>query len=303
VDVNMPRASNGDVSLYYDVAGPSEAPTVVFVEGLAYGRWMWRFQRERFSEYRTVLWDNRGTGDSDSAGPGWLLRRLPAWKGIRALAILKLGGYTIAEMAADLEAVLDAVGVDRVHLVGASMGGMIAQEYAIEYDRAETVGLFCTTHGGEQAVPIPEETRERMYESPEGYDERELIEHRMAPAMTDSFRRERRDLVEDILDWRTESDADEPERWAQSAAVLGYDSTSKLDRLTQPTFVAHGTDDRVLPIENGRQLYRRLPNAEFEPFEGGSHLFFIEEADTVTDRLRRFFETHTDADAVPTGEA
>jgi pimeloyl-ACP methyl ester carboxylesterase len=298
----MPRARNGEVSLYYEVSRPEraglegDAETVVFVEGQGYGRWMWNFQHDRLGDSERIVWDNRGTGDSDAPGPHWLLRKIPNWKGLQALAIFKLDGYAIPDMAADLEAVLADAGVDSAHVVGASLGGVVAQEYAIEYDRAETVTLLCTSMGGdaEAAVDIPEETIQGMYAVPEDADERETIRYRMGYAMNDSFMAEHPELVDRIVDWRLEGDAGDAERLAQGAAYDGYDSSGKLDRLTQPTLVAHGTDDRVLPVENARLLHDRIPDAELELFEGGQHLFFIERADAVTDRIREFLEVHAD---------
>jgi pimeloyl-ACP methyl ester carboxylesterase len=299
----MPRARNGDVSLYYEVSQPEragEAETVVFVEGQGYGRWMWNFQHDRLPGYRRVVWDNRGTGDSDAPGPHWILRKIPNWKGLQALAIFALDGYSIPEMAADLEAVLRDAGVESAHVVGASLGGMVAQEYAIEYDRAETVTLLCTSMGGdaEDAVDIPEETIEQMYATPEGASEREVTRHRMRAAMTDEFVENHPETVERILDWRAEMDAGEAERLAQGAAYNGYDSSGKLEALTQPTLVAHGTADRVLPVENARELHERIPNAELELYEGGEHLFMIERADEVTERIDAFVEAHTSTETV-----
>lgn len=299
----MPRARNGDVSLYYEVSEPErpgadgDPETVVFVEGQGYGRWMWNWQHDRLPGYERVVWDNRGTGDSDAPGPGWLLRRLPDWKGLRALAIFALDGYTVAEMAADLEAVLRDANVEAAHVVGASLGGVVAQEYAIEYDRAETVTLLATSAGGdsEAAVDIPEETIEAMYATPEGADERETLRHRMSAAMDGSFMEETPETVERILDWRLAMDAGEAETLAQGAAYAGADTADRLDELTQPALVAHGTDDRVLPVENARVLYDRLPNAELEPFEGGEHLFMIERPDDVTDRIRSFLAANSGA--------
>lgn len=300
IDSRMPRAGNGDVSLYYEVSEPEragdegEAETVVFVEGQGYGRWMWNFQHDRMPGFRRIVWDNRGTGESDAPGPHWLLRKIPNWKGIQALAIFKLDGYAIPDMAADLEAVLREENVESAHVVGASLGGLVAQEYAVEYDRAETVTLLCTSMGGacEAAVDIPEETIEQMYAVPEDAGEREVIRHRMSAAMTDEFMRDNEDLIERIIDWRLEGDAGEAERLAQGAAYNDYDSSGKLDRLTQPTLVAHGTDDRVLPVENGKLIHDRLPNSELELFEGGQHLFMIEQADAVTDRIVEFLDAH-----------
>ncbi|UPV99133.1 alpha/beta hydrolase [Halorussus gelatinilyticus] len=269
----MPYADNDGVSLYYETTDPAENPagdadTVALVEGLGYGRWMWRWQRDRLAEegYRVVVWDNRGTGDSDEPD----------------------GPYTVAEMAGDLEAVLDAAGVERAHVVGASMGGMIAQQYALDYDRAESLGLLCTSPGGDGAVPTPEETRARMFGVPEDADEREAIRYKMRPAMTDEFWADNDDLISDIVDWRLEGDASDAGREAQAAAVAGFDASDRLGEIEVPVLVAHGTADRVLPVGNADLLSEALPNARLAVFEDGSHLFFVEQADAVNDKLVEF---------------
>ena len=265
----MPTAYNGDVSLSYDRAGPADAPTVVFVEGLGYGRWMWRWQRDPLSViYDTIAFDNRGTGDSDCPP----------------------GPYTVTEMAADLDAVLADADVEEAHIVGASMGGMIAQRYALDFDRAASISLLCTTHGGAEAVPVPSETKQFMFDVPESADEREAIRYRMTPALSKGFAEERPDLMERIVDWRLETDASDEGRDAQAAAVAGFDVSDEVSDIDCPALLMHGTDDRVLPVENGHLLHEKLPSGELELFEGGSHLFFIERADDVTARLRRFLD-------------
>jgi 3-oxoadipate enol-lactonase len=265
----MQTAHNGDVALAYDRAGPLDAPTVVFVEGLGYGTWMWQFQRDPLvGAYDTIVYDNRGTGDSDCPE----------------------GPYTISEMAADLDAVLDDAAVESAHVVGASMGGMIAQRYALDYDRASSLALLCTSHGGEEAVPVPDETLGMMFNVPEDANEREAIRHKMTPALSDGFAGDHPDLVEDIVDWRLESDASDAGRNAQAAAVEVFDAADELDSLSLPTLIMHGTGDRVLPVENAHALQDRLPHAELELFEDGAHLFFVEQADEVTTRLRGFLD-------------
>ena len=267
----MPTADNGGVALSYDREGPASAPTVAFVEGLGYGKWMWRFQRDPLADaYDTIVFDNRGTGESDCpAGP-----------------------YTVAEMAADLEAVLDDAGVERAHVVGASMGGMIAQRYALDYDRAESLSWLCSSHGGDDAVPVPPETQAFMFDVPDDADEREAIRYKMTPAISEGFADENPELIEEIVDWRLDSDASEAGRNAQAAAVEAFDASEELDRLALPTLIMHGTADRVLPVENAHALADRLPDADLELFEGGPHLFFVEQADAVTERLREFLNTH-----------
>lgn len=281
----MPLASNGGVDVYYEVDGPSEAgepdspslrspreeaATVVLVEGLGYGRWMWNWQREALAErYETIVVDNRGTGKSDApAGP-----------------------YSIAEMAADVEAVLADADVERAHLVGASMGGMIVQRYALDHDRAATITLLCSSPGGDEAPTASPEVQARMVAEPEGYDEREVIRHRMAPAMTDAFRERNDDLLERIVDRRLEQDAEEAAREAQLAAVGAFDVADRLDEIEIPALVAHGTADRILPVENADLLAGGLPDARLELFEEGPHLFFIEQADAVNETLLEFLDS------------
>lgn len=267
----MPTVTNDGVTIDYAVDGPADGETVLLLEGLGYGRWMWRWTTAALSDrFRVLRPDNRGTGDSD-APPG---------------------PYTIEAMAADAAAVLDDRDVESVHVVGASMGGMIAMRLALEDDRVETLSLLCTSPGGEEAVPTPDDVMAHIFSVPEGVDEREAIRHKMEPAVSANFYDREPELVSRIVDWRLEGDADEDGREAQAAAVAGFDVSDRLGEIDVPALVLHGTDDRVLPIENGELLAEGLPNATFERFEGGPHLFFVESREAVNDRIRSFLEPH-----------
>ena len=262
----MPRVRNDGVEIAYDVAGPPDALVVAFCEGLGYGRWMWRFQRERLADYRTIAFDNRGTGESEEPEDP--------------------EAYSIEAFASDLEAVLAAEGVESAHVVGASMGGMTAQQYAQEYDRAASLSLLCTSPGGDVAVPTPAATQERMFGVPEDANEREAIRYKMEPAMREAFWAANQDLIADIVDWRLESDASEFARTQQAAAVAAFDATAFLGDLDLPTLVLHGTGDRVLPVANAERLHERLSDSRLELYEDGAHLFFVEEPDAVTADVR-----------------
>ena len=283
----MPRATRDGVSIYYEHDDGDGTP-VVFVQGLGYGRWMWRWQREALrGTYEIIAPDTRGTGRSESGLPP-LVPRLP--RKLRALLLLKLFNYSIEGLAADLEAVLDDAGVSKTHLVGASLGGMVAQQYALEYRRTQSLTLCCTTHGGPDAVPIPDETQEHIFDVPKNASERETIRHRMRPAFSDRFTNRNPHLMDRIIEWRLEQDADEPARESQGGAALGFDVGDRLHRIRVPTLVLHGSEDRVVPVENGRLLAEKLPNSRLLEFDGGSHLFFIEEADRVNEEILAFLE-------------
>jgi pimeloyl-ACP methyl ester carboxylesterase len=264
----MPFADNDGVRLAYERDGVSEGETVVFVCGLGYGTWMWNWQRERFAdEYDLILPDNRGAGDSEEPE----------------------GPYTIPEMASDLEAVLEDAGVESAHVVGASMGGMIAQQYVLDYDRAETVSLLCTTPGGPEEEPIPDETLDRMFGVPEGYNQREAIRYKMKPALTDEFWEANQDVIEQIVEWRVESDASDQAREWQADGVDRFDVSDRLDEIRIPTLVLHGKRDRVVPVGNSDLLVSGIPTATRHTFDdGGSHLFFVERGDDVSAAIREF---------------
>ncbi|THE66741.1 alpha/beta fold hydrolase [Salinadaptatus halalkaliphilus] len=287
----MPRASSDGVSIYYEYdEHEGDGAPVVFVQGLGFGRWMWRWQREAVADRHDVIApDNRGTGRSEAGHPP-LVARLPGT--VRGLVMLKLTGYSVAGMAADLEAVLEDAGVRDVHLVGASLGGMIAQQYVLEYNRAQTLSLLCTTHGGPDAVPIPEATQEHIFDVPSGASERETIRHRMRPAFTDAFTNRNPHLMDRIIEWRLEQDADDPAREAQAAAGQAFDIGDRVDRIRVPTLVVHGTDDGVVPYMNGRLLAEKIPDARLETIEGGSHPMYIEDAPRVNEALLSFLATH-----------
>lgn len=261
----MPNATRDGVSIDYAVDG--DGPTVLLLEGLGYGRWMWRWLTEELAgEYEVIRPDNRGTGGSDAPE----------------------GPYSIAELAADAAAVLDDHGVDRAHVCGASMGGMIAQELTLTDERVASLVLLCTSPGGEDAAETPAEVREHIFNPPPDADPRERVRYLMEPAVSDGFYEREPELVERIVDWRLAGDATPAGRQAQAAAVAGFDATDRLDAIDAPTLVAHGTDDRVLPVENAELLSRHLPHAAVELYDGGPHLFFIEERDAVNARIESF---------------
>lgn len=267
----MATVTNNGVTIHYTVDGPPDGPVVVLLEGLGYGRWMWKWTTEVLSNrYTVVRPDNRGTGKSD-APPG---------------------PYSIAEMASDVDAVLEDQGVEAAHVVGASMGGMIALQYALDFERAETLGLLCTGPGGDEAEPTPDSVLDHMFSVPESADERETIRHRMQPAVTDGFFQENPKLVERIVDWRLRNDANDEAREAQAAAVGAFDVSGSLSQISMPTLILHGTADKVVPISNGELLAEKLPNATFERVQGGSHLFFIERRGEINERLRAFLESN-----------
>lgn len=246
-----------------DEAGP-EAPWVVLVHGLGYARWGWEPVAEALAERsRVLLLDNRGIGDSD-APPG---------------------PYTTAELAGDVVAVLDDVGIDRAVVIATSLGGMIAQELAIRHpERLDALVLVCTTPGGDLAYPFPEPTQRLLAELPD-LEPREGLERAVRNALSPDAPDE---LVERILAHRLASPPD-PVGWgAQAAAAGAHDASDRLDRITVPTLVVHGTADVVVDPRNAAVLGEHLPDAEVVLLDGLGHLLFWEDPDAFLAAVHDF---------------
>ena len=244
-------------------------PPVLLIHGLGYARWGWEPVLPGLAEHFDVLlFDNRGIGESD-APPG---------------------PYTVAEMAADAVRVLDEAGVDRAHVVGTSLGGMIAQELALSYpDRVDRLVLACTTPGGQRAHPMPSETVRLITQAPTlepAVALRRFVENALAPSTVER----RPELVEQILAHRLAAPQD-PAAWAaQAAAGATFDAHDRLGALTAPTLVLTGDEDVVVDPRNSELLVQLLPDARLASFPDAGHLFFWEGPERFVATVGRFLE-------------
>ena len=202
-----------------------------------------------------ISFDNRGIGDSD----------------------VPPGPYTVADMAADAVRVLDEAGVERAHVVGTSLGGMVAQELALAFpERVDRLVLACTTPGGPRSHPMPAVTVALMAEAAAlepAVALRRFVENALAPATV----AERPELVDRIMAHRLAT-AQSAAAWAaQATAGATFDAYDRLGALRAPTLVQHGGEDVVVDPQNAELLVELLPHARLEPFPGTGHLFFWEE--------------------------
>ena len=231
---------------------------LLLIQGLGYARWGWEPVVEPLARsFEVLLFDNRGIGESD----------------------VPQGPYTVAEMAGDAVQVLDEAGVERAHVIGTSLGGLIAQELALEHpERVGKLVLACTTPGGPRAYPMPQPTVDLMLARA---SLREFTENALAPA-------DRPDLVERILVHR-ERTAQGFEAWsAQAAAGAGFDASERLGGLLATTLVQHGDGDLVVDPRNGELLVELIPDARLSVYEGGGHLFFWQEPERFVREVEEF---------------
>jgi 3-oxoadipate enol-lactonase len=247
-------------------------PPLLLIHGLGYARWGWEPVLPGLAErFDVIMFDNRGIGGSD-APPG---------------------PYTVVEMAADAVQVLDEAGVERAHVVGTSLGGMIAQELALSYpERVVRLVLAGTTPGGPRAYPMPQVTVDLIAESATlepAVALRRFVENALASGTVER----RPEIVERILEHRLAT-AQEPAAWgAQAAAAVAFDAYDRLGGLIAPTLVQSGTEDVVIDPRNSFLLGDLLPNAEAAHFPGCGHLFFWEKPAGFVRSVTSFIEDPT----------
>jgi pimeloyl-ACP methyl ester carboxylesterase len=261
------EAVNGDVRLAYEVVGRGEP--VLLVQGLGYTRHGWgelpRLLAESFS---VVSYDNRGVGQSD----------------------VPPGPYTVRALAEDALAVLDAAGIDNAHVVGASLGGMVAQELALAApERVDRLVLACTTPGGARAYPLPERSLQ-VFAQFALLPPAEALLLAVKNSLADATVAGRPDLVEKVYRYRLEN-APPLDGWqAQLAAGSTHDAHDRLRSIAAPTLVLTGTGDNVIDARNSELLADAIPGARLEYLEGTGHIFFWEEPERAAQVIRAFLE-------------
>ena len=242
----MSFVENQGAKIYWDEEGSGEP--LLLIMGLSYPSYMWHRTRPVLAKrFRTIALDNRGVGQSD-APPGL---------------------YSIALMASDAAAVLDAARVQSAHVFGVSMGGMIAQEFALQYpDHVLSLILGCTASGGPHAVqPEPAALQTLMRQGMTPEQAKEAI----IPFIYDaSTPRERID--EDMaihMKWYPT-----PQGYiGQLQGIMGWEAYSRIAQITAPTLVIHGETDRLVPAANGRLIAERIPGAKLVLIPRASHIF------------------------------
>lgn len=262
----MAFVNNQGVRLFWTEQGSGEP--LLLVMGLSFTHEMWfRLVPELASRYRVILFDNRGMGRSD----------------------VPRGPYTIAQMASDACAVLDAAGEESAHVLGASMGGMIAQEMALSYpDRVRSLMLGCTSSGGFWANP-PE-----FRHAPPGTwlvrsrPDRERSLSRLLYADTTPL-----EHIEEDLAVRLKCSWCYKGFFNQLAAILMWSSYRRLPQIEVPTLVVHGDQDRLLPPANGRVIADRIPGARFLLLKDAGHILVTDQPAACLDAIVGFMTEHS----------
>lgn len=244
--------------LNIETHGDPGAPALLLLEGLGGDLHGWRRNIPTLATAcRVIAYDHRGNGSSDDPP----------------------GPVDMATFVEDAIAVLDDRGVDRAHLYGQSFGGMVALETALTHpSRVRTLILAATHAGTAHAVTVEGAT------APKGEPWRALY----APGFPDAHP----EHVRDDLDAATPGVQHKLGERRQWEAMQGWDAFERLGRVSVPTLVLHGTEDRLIAPENARILAEHIPGAELHWLEAGGHLYHSEQAAAADAAVLDFIARH-----------
>jgi pimeloyl-ACP methyl ester carboxylesterase len=198
-------------------------------------------------------------------------------------------------MAADARRLLDAIGVDSAHVFGISMGGMIAQEFALNYpDSVISLILGCTHCGGTQ-MALPSQEALAFLLGPESA--KLSVEERARQTVPWLWTQEYIDNNPKAVEIYVAVTAKYPTPVhgyrCQAKAIMGHDTYDRLPQVVVPTLVISGDADRLIPAENSRILASRLPNAEMVILENAAHGFVTDAGAEATDVMLDFLRRHS----------
>jgi 3-oxoadipate enol-lactonase len=261
----MSYVENEGTKIYWEEEGQGEPLLLIMGLGSASDMW-YRLLPELRSRYRTILFDNRGVGRSD-AHPG---------------------PYSIANMAADAAAVMDAASVESAYVMGFSMGGLIAQEFALRYPvRVRRLILASTACGGQEVVWAAPEVLTAL--AAKGVKTREEGFWSTAPYNYEAATA--RALMEEDLEVTLRHPLKRESYQAQLQAIMSWEgSCGRLKNLDVPTLVLHGDHDQLIPTENGRILARAIPGAELVLITDAGHRFMTDRLEASREAIISFLD-------------
>ena len=264
----MPYANSNGVKIWWEEQGRGEP--ILAIMGLSFSLEMWHRTAPILArKFRVILFDNRGIGRSE----------------------VPRGPYLIPRMAADAAAVMSAAGVRSAHIMGASMGGMIAQEFAIRYpERVRSMLLGCTWCGGRRAVWPDFRQFPKLSEfqrlSAEG-KMRVLVPMLYGPDTP-------HDRIDEDIALRLQFVPSTRGYYSQLLGTMLWQSWNRLPRIKHTVKIMHGAFDRLIPVANAHLLESRLPDARLFVVPGAGHVFTTDQPEIVNRETLDFLEEMSD---------
>jgi len=287
----MPQIEANGIALEYEDFGDRNAPPILLVMGLGAQLTLWPIELvEALVErgFRVIRYDNRDIGLSqkhDGAKTPGMVRHIL----MKRFGLNPKTPYTLADMAADGAGLLDALGIDRAHIVGASMGGMIAQHIAFSHpNKVLSLTSIMSTTGNPKLPPAQKQAIQVLTKRPASMEESVLIEHGVkigrtigSPGYPADEDRLRANATRDIR--RSLYPAGLPRQL--SAIIADGDRRQRLAGVKAPTLVIHGEGDPLVPLEGGKDTAAHIPGATLPTIPGMGHDLPLALVDMIADAI------------------
>lgn len=259
---NQQISANG-ITIDYEVAGPEHAPWVVFSHSLGCAKSMWQPQFTALAKsYRVLRYDTRGHGAS-SAPPG---------------------PYTLALLAQDVKALCDALGIEKCHFIGLSMGGMIGQTVALHYPDlllsltlADTSSYYGPSFAAFWATRAQTALTQGM--TP-------LVAPSLERWFTEPFRAAQPVLMQEAMQWVLGTPSHGYAACCQAIAQL--DTTARLPQIKAPVLIIVGAQDLATPPAASELMQAQIPHAKLLVLDPAAHIASVEQAVQFTDAVQAF---------------
>ena len=243
------------VILAYRVLHPeAHGIPLVLIQGWTGVKEDWGDFAERLAKERPVLiYDNRGMGESGSPD-------MP---------------YTVQMMADDAARLVEHVGWKKTHVMGISMGGMIAQQMALSCpDVIDKLVLGCTGHGGGDQIQPEADVLESFQFTSATKDPRELLRKMLWVNYTEDWLAADPQRIEDAIDRALAAKRPRRGFLNQMNAVMTFDLADRLGEIPHETLIIHGDADRLIPFANAELLDKQVPNSRLHVLQGAGHVFW-----------------------------
>lgn len=288
----MPQITANGIQLEYESHGDPANPPLLLIMGLGAPLTLWPIELVEALVARglyVIRYDNRDIGLSQKFGEHGI-------PNFRRVALMRLFGlraripYRLTDMAGDAVGLLDALGIERAHIVGASMGGMIAQLVAIHHpSRVRSLtSIFSTTGNRRLPPPKPEALAALLNRAPEGATLEQVLPYgfRIARAIgSPAYPTPEPRLIERITRDYHRSFYPEGASRQISAIVDDGDRRRRLKEVKVPTLVIHGVDDPLVPVEGGRDTAKAISGAKLHEIPGMGHDLPLELVDEIADAI------------------
>jgi 3-oxoadipate enol-lactonase len=259
----MPTADVGGRRLFYERRGAGEP--LLLIQGMAghHGSWGEPFLTALARDFDVISFDQRGMGGSDDVP----------------------GDFTVADLADDAAALLDALDRPDSHVVGVSLGGMVAQELALRHPaRVRRLVIGCSYPGGAGASlkasgPI------RMMTAMHAHDEAQAVRAAYVSNLSAAYAADERNYAA-FSAMALSVPAAVPVILRQAKAAFAHDASTRLGAITAPTLVLHGDEDDMMELLNSELIAAAIPGAALHVFEHTGHMFWWEHPAAAAEVIR-----------------